>query len=112
MVKRFNFDTPPADGATGPQGPQGKENGINGTGYGKDGTNGAAGSNGVERRYYLIIHDYGRLGGNTVRTISAPSIKGMKFVSVRASLRGKGLPVHGRTITVDLRGKTAGSYTC
>ena len=105
--ERFNFDTPPADGATGPQGPQGN-NGINGT-DGKDGTNGAAGSNGVNG-VTTIIHDYGRLGGNTVRTISAPSIKGMKFVSVRASLRGKGLPVHGRKITVDLRGKTVGSY--
>lgn len=111
--ERFNFDTPPADGATGPQGPQGYNgnNGVNGT-DGKNGTNGAngaAGTNGVNG-VTTIIHDYGTLVGNTVRTISAPSIKGMKFVSVRASLRGERLPVHGRKITVDLRGKTVGRY--
>ena len=34
----------------------------------------------------------------------------MKFVSVRASLRGKHLSVNGRKIKVDLRGKSAGNY--
>ena len=34
----------------------------------------------------------------------------MKFVSVRASLRGKRLTVHGKSVKVDLRGKTAGNY--
>ena len=34
----------------------------------------------------------------------------MKIVSVRATLRNKPLNVHGRSITVDLRGMTAGKY--
>ena len=34
----------------------------------------------------------------------------MKLVSIRASLRGKSLPVHHRTIKVDLRGKVVGNY--
>jgi hypothetical protein len=34
----------------------------------------------------------------------------MKLVSVRASLRGKSLPVQSRSIKVDLRGKVVGNY--
>ncbi len=34
----------------------------------------------------------------------------MKLVSVRASLRGKSLPVHAGSIKVDLRGKVVGNY--
>ena len=45
-----------------------------------------------------------------MRTIHVRKIKGMKFISVRATLRGKRLPAHGRTIKVDLRGKAVGDY--
>ena len=76
----------------GPQGPQGN-----------DGTNGTNGTT-------TIIYDRGQLTGNTIRTIHARKIKGKKFVSVRASLRGKRLQAHGRTVKVDLRGKTVGTY--
>ena len=48
--------------------------------------------------------------GATKRTLHVPSTKGMKLVSVRASLRGKSLPVHARSIKVDLRGKVVGNY--
>lgn len=48
--------------------------------------------------------------GDDVRTIHAPSLKGAKFVSARASLRGKKLNVSGRTIRVDLRERTEGNY--
>ena len=45
-----------------------------------------------------------------MRTIHAPRIKGMKFISARASLLGKTVQTHGRAIKVDLRDKTAGEY--
>ena len=90
--ERFNFNVAPADGTDG----------VNG----KDGAAGPAGKDGVT----TIIHDGGALTGNTVRTIHARKIQGKTFVSVRASLRGKRLHVHGRSVKVDLRGKTVGNY--
>ena len=48
--------------------------------------------------------------GATKRTLHVRSTKGMKLLSVRASLRGKSLPVHGQSIKVDLRGKVVGNY--
>ena len=39
-----------------------------------------------------------------------PAAKGERFISARATLRNKRLPVHGRHITVDLRGKVVGNY--
>jgi len=45
-----------------------------------------------------------------MRTLHARSIKGKKFVSVRASMRGKRLQTRGRAINVDLRGRSAGRY--
>ena len=48
--------------------------------------------------------------GATKRTLHVRSAKGMKLISVRASLRGKSLPVPGRSIKVDLRGKVVGDY--
>jgi|tagenome__1003787_1003787.scaffolds.fasta_scaffold20964015_2 hypothetical protein len=50
------------------------------------------------------------LHGNTLRTIHAPKLKDMKFVSVKASLRGKRLSVKGRAVKVDLRSRPAGNY--
>ena len=73
---------------------------------------GAAGKDGAPGTT-TIIHQYAigsKLIGATMRTLHVPSIKGMKFVSVRASLRGKRLTVHGKSVKVDLRGKTAGNY--
>jgi hypothetical protein len=86
---------PPAPGPAG-------QNGTNGT----NGTNGVNGKDGVT----TIIVDRGALAGNTVRTLHARKIQGKTFVSLRASLRGKRLPVHGRSVKVDLRGKTVGTY--
>lgn len=83
---------PPAPGPQGPQGPAG-QNGTNGT-------------NGTT----TIINDGGALTGNTVRTIHARKIQGKTFVSLRASLRGKRLQAHGRSVKVDLRGRTVGNY--
>ena len=83
---KFNFGAAPTDG--------------------RDGQNGHDGANGVT----TIIHDRGHLTGATMRTLRVHTLKGKKLVSVRASLRGKRLHTSGRTIKVDLRGKTAGNY--
>ena len=80
---------------TGPQGPKGD-----------NGANGANGQDGVT----TIIRDGGQLTGNTVRTIHARKIQGKTFLSLRASLRGKRLQAHGRSVKVDLRSKTVGNY--
>ncbi len=86
---------PPAPGPAG-------QNGTNGT----NGANGANGKDGVT----TIIHDGGQVTGNTVRTIHARKIQGKTFLSLRASLRGKRLQAHGRSVKVDLRGKRVGNY--
>jgi len=76
----------------GPQGPQGPQ--------GDDGANGTT----------TIVYDRGQLTGDTLRTLHARKIKGKQLVSLRASLRGKRLQAHGRTVKVDLRGRTIGNY--
>ena len=86
---KFNFDAAPADGQT-VRTVQPASNGVDGV--------------------TTIVHDHGKLSGATMRTLRAPSIKGKKFVSARASLRGKRLQTHGRKIKVDLRRKTVGNY--
>ena len=86
---------PPAPGPAG-------QNGTNGT----NGTNGVNGKDGVT----TVIVDHGALAGNTVRTLHARKIQGKTFVSLRASLRGKRLQVHGRSVKIDLRGRTVGTY--
>ena len=91
---KFNFGAAPGATAT-TAGPRHDGNGANGS----------TGANGVT----TIIHDRGHLTGATMRTLRA-TLKGKKFVSVRASLRGKRLHASGRTIKVDLRGKTVGNY--
>jgi hypothetical protein len=102
--EQFDFDVAPVDGATGPQGPKGDAGtaGVDGL-NGKNGTNGttaaAAGVGGAKVKM-----------GATKRTLHVPSTKGMKLVSVHASLRGKSLPVHARSIKVDLRGRVVGNY--
>jgi len=98
---------PPAPGPVGPQGPKG-ESGTNGT----NGTPGTNGTDGVNRSTAVAAGANGAKVkvGATKRTLHAPSIKGMKLVGVRASLRGKYLPVHNQSISVDLRGKVVGNY--
>jgi hypothetical protein len=50
------------------------------------------------------------LVGNTRRVLHAQKRKHMKFLRARATLRNKRLPVRGRRIIVDLRGKDVGNY--
>ena len=96
-----------ATGATGADRSDGTDgkNGANGV-NGKDGAAGSAGKDGVT----TIVRDYGKVTGAKMRTVQAPRVKGMKFVSVSAKLRGKSLKTYGRSIKVDLRGKPVGNY--
>jgi hypothetical protein len=48
--------------------------------------------------------------GNILRTLHAPKRAGQRFLSVRATLRGKRLKVKGRTITADLRKQPEANY--
>jgi hypothetical protein len=48
--------------------------------------------------------------GNTVRRLHAPRRPGQRFLSVRATLRGKVLKVNGRTITANLTGQPEANY--
>ena len=48
--------------------------------------------------------------GNNVRVLHAPSRKGERFLSARASLNGKALKVSGRKVTADLRNRAEGNY--
>ena len=96
-----------ANGAVGSNGTDGKNgsDGANGA-NGKDGAAGSAGKDGVT----TIVRDYGKVTGAKMRTVQAPRVKGMTFVSVSAKLRGKSLKTYGRSIKVDLRGRPVGNY--
>jgi hypothetical protein len=48
--------------------------------------------------------------GNVLRTLHAPRRAGQRFLSVRATLRGKRLHVNGRAITTDLRKQPEANY--
>ena len=85
---------------TGPAGPAGAT--------GAAGTPGATGATTTVMTGESAVAP--KLIGNTKRTIHAPLRKGERFISARATLRNKRLPVHGRHITVDLRGKVVGNY--
>ena len=90
----------------GPTGPAGT-NGTNGT-NGVDGKDGAAGSAGEDAPVAVRANT---VAGATIRTLHVRKIAGMKFISARASLRGKPVQtIRGRTIKVDLRGKSVGRY--
>ena len=87
---------PPAPGPAGENGTNGT-NGTNGV-DGEDGTNGANGTNGVNGKDGVngtttIIRDQGVIAGASMRTLRVRNIKGMDFISARASLRGKRLAV-------------------
>jgi hypothetical protein len=48
--------------------------------------------------------------GDTVRRLHAPMRRGQRFLTTRATLRGKSLAVSGRTITANLSGRAEGNY--
>jgi hypothetical protein len=48
--------------------------------------------------------------GNTVRKLHAPKRTGQRFLTTRATLRGKALHVLGRTITANLTGQPEANY--
>jgi len=48
--------------------------------------------------------------GDGVRKLHAPKRRGQRFLTTRATLRGKALKVSGRTITADLTGRPEGNY--
>jgi len=99
--EQFDFNVAPVDGAAGPKGDAGTA--------GVDGLNGKNGTNATTAAAAGVGAAKVKMGA-TNRTLHVPSTKGMKLVSVRASLRGKSLPVRARSIQVDLRGKVVGNY--
>jgi hypothetical protein len=48
--------------------------------------------------------------GEGVRKLHAPKRRGQRFLTTRATLRGKALKVSGRTITANLTGRPEGNY--
>ena len=48
--------------------------------------------------------------GDAVRRLHAPKRLGQRFLTTRATLRGKALKVSGRTITANLSGRAEGNY--
>ena len=48
--------------------------------------------------------------GASIRHLQIRKISGMKFLSAKATMGGKRLSVKGRTVKVDLRGKSVGEY--
>jgi hypothetical protein len=48
--------------------------------------------------------------GDSVRKLHAPKRRGQRFLTTRATLRGKVLKVSGRTITANLTGRPEGNY--
>ena len=98
--------TPPVM-PVGPAGPAGANgtNGVNGV-NGKDGAAGPAGQDALPTAVRANT-----VAGATMRTLHVRKIAGMKFISARASLQGKSVrTIRGRTIKVDLRGKSVGRY--
>lgn len=95
-------------------GPLPGENGSNGS-DGSNGANGRNGAPGVNGQTTIITRREEVLAplvctGNVVRTIRAPRRKGEEFISAKAKMRGRTLPVLGRFITVDLVGRLEGNY--
>jgi len=118
-------DCPLPAGPQGPAGPTGDTGDTGDTGAtgtagqgaagpkgdtGATGTTGAAGTPAPATGGVLSNAVSSKLVGATLRTIRAPKVTGMRIVSVRATLRNKPLNVNGRSVTVDLRGKSAGKY--
>lgn len=115
----FRFDVPPANGAPGAPGQPGGagQNGTNGANgaVGQNGAAGAAGAAGQTTTITRIVTEPAPVVApktcvDGVRVLHAPTRKGAKFLSARASLRGKRLKVQGRTIRVALAGQAEGNY--
>ena len=88
----YDFELPTNTGPAGPAGPAGAP--------GPAGPAGPAAQTSAPK----VCH------GADLRTIHAPSRKGEKFLSARATLRDRALKVRGRSITVDLRSQPEGNY--
>jgi hypothetical protein len=101
-------DQVPADGQTASVG----QNGRNGA-PGLNGATGAPGQNGTTTILTREVpaHSAAKVcTGDNVRVLRAPSRKGERFLSARASLNGKALKVSGRKMTADLRHRAEGNY--
>jgi hypothetical protein len=92
---------PPAPGPAGKDGTDGTDgtNGVNGT----DGVNGTNGTTTIIRQ--------GVVTGAKIHTLHIRKISGMKFINAKATMAGRKIKtIKGRTIKVDLRGKSVGTY--
>lgn len=110
----FAFNVPPAAGAPGQNGNNGAPGQTGATGpqgsQGIAGLPGAAGETRVIREQVIVtVPQPQTCAGVGRRVIHAPSRKGEKFLSARASLRGKKLSVKGNAITA-LLPKDEGNY--
>ncbi len=102
----------------GPSGPAGAAGPAGGTGA--TGPAGPAGSNGQPGQTVTIIQQVpattvtatsgSQCRGDSLRTLRIAQRKGWTFVSARAVLRGRSLKISGRTISVDLRGRSESNY--
>ncbi len=106
--KSSHVDNPaPLNPPVMPVGPTGAA-GTNGT-DGVNGKDGAAGPAGKD--FVPTAVRANTVAGATLRTLHVRKVAGMKFISARASLDGKSVrTIRGRTIKVDLRGKSVGRY--
>ena len=98
--------TPPVM-PVGPAGAAGADGAHGNDGVaGRDGAAGPAGKDDVP----LAVRA-NTVAGATIRTLHVRKVAGMKFISARASLGGKSVrTIRGRTIKVDLRGRSVGRY--
>jgi len=95
-------------GATGATGAAGATGAIGGAAA--RGATGATGPVGPAGAASAASTASPKLVGNGARTVHVARRPHQRFVSARATLRGKRLKVRGRTITVDLRGREPGNY--
>jgi hypothetical protein len=103
----YAFDMAPADDSSGAA--QNVRNGAPGL----NGATGAPGQNGTTSVITREVPAHGPAkvcAGNNIRILHAPSRKGERFLSARASLNGKALKVSGRKMTADLRNRAEGNY--
>ena len=110
----YAFNVPPAQGPQGPAGPAGPAGNNGAAGpqgvAGRNGVNGAPGTTQIIERVVTVPAAPSVCATGTKRTLHASSRKGAKFLSAKATLRGKKLTVKGRTVTVNLAGQTEGNF--
>ncbi len=102
-----NTTATPCPLPVGPQGPAG-QNGVDGT----NGANVLNAPNGKDGATTINRESTGsrKLVGASLRTLTVPTMKGGKLVSVKATLRGKKLSVKGNKISANLTGMSVGNY--